>query len=50
MARDPSLRVIIACRNPELGEEAVRRLEEEGNSARFLPLDLAQVSESIGIC
>lgn len=41
LTRDPSLLVLIACRNPELGEEAVRQLEEEGNSARFLPLDLA---------
>ena len=40
-ARDPSLLVLIACRSPDLGAEAVKRLEEDGCSASFLPLDLA---------
>lgn len=45
VARDQSTLVVVACRDPKLGREAVRTLEAEGGQAAFLPLDLgAQAS------
>ncbi len=39
--RDRSKLVVIACRNPDLGQKAVKELKETGGQAVFLPLDLS---------
>lgn len=45
IARDRSKLVVVACRNPDLGKQAVGQLEASGGKAAFLPLDLSiQVS------
>lgn len=41
VAHDKDATVVIACRNPQLGKEAVARLAAFGDHAVFLPLDLA---------
>lgn len=41
IAGDKNAMVVIACRNPQLGQEAVARLTAPGGHAAFLPLDLA---------
>ena len=41
VAQDRNTLVVIACRSPELGRNAVERLEATGGQAAFLPLDLA---------
>lgn len=41
IARDRTALVVIACRNPRLGQEAVGRLVKVGANAVFLPLDLS---------
>ncbi len=41
IARDRGTLVVIASRNPQLGQEAVARLTAFGGHAAFLPLDLA---------
>ena len=41
IARDRGAMVVIASRNPQLGQEAVARLTAFGGHAAFLPLDLA---------
>jgi len=38
---DKNVVVVIACRNPQLGQDAVARLTAFGGHAAFLPLDLA---------
>lgn len=40
-ACDKTAMVVIACRNPQLGQDAVARLNARGGHAAFLPLDLA---------
>lgn len=42
IARDKHTLVVIACRSPELGQEAVRKLESAGYRAAYLPLDLSE--------
>ena len=42
IARDQHTLVVIACRSPELGQEAVRKLESAGYRAAYLPLDLSE--------
>ena len=41
IALDKDAMVVIACRNPQLGQDAVARLTAFGGHAAFLPLDLA---------
>lgn len=41
IAGDETAMVVVACRNPQLGREAVARLTALGGHAAFLPLDLA---------
>lgn len=41
LARDHSNLVVVATRNPALGEGAIEQLKAEGGHAVFLPLDLA---------
>jgi NAD(P)-dependent dehydrogenase (short-subunit alcohol dehydrogenase family) len=41
IALDMDAMVVIACRNPQLGRDAVARLTAFGGHAAFLPLDLA---------
>ena len=41
LAADSDNRVVIACRDAEKGEQAVRKLRQSGGKAEFLPLDLA---------
>ncbi|MEN3165324.1 SDR family NAD(P)-dependent oxidoreductase [Tistrella mobilis] len=40
-ANDETVMVVVACRNPQSGQEAVARLTALGAHAAFLPLDLA---------
>lgn len=41
LALDSDKRVVIACRDAEKGEKAVKKLRQSGGKAEFLPLDLA---------
>lgn len=41
VAQDRGTLVVIACRDAELGRDAVERLEAPGGQAAFLPIDLA---------
>ena len=41
IALDKDAMVVIACRNPQLGQDSVARLTAFGGHASFLPLDLA---------
>ena len=40
VARDRSELVVLACRNPDLGQQAVEHLKVDGGRAVLLPLDL----------
>lgn len=40
LLRDRSTLIVIACRNPSLGQKAVEELKESGGQAVFLPIDL----------
>jgi NAD(P)-dependent dehydrogenase (short-subunit alcohol dehydrogenase family) len=41
IVRDPSKLVVVACRNADLGHQAVEQLNTIGGKAAFLPLDLS---------
>lgn len=50
VARDRATLAVVACRNPESGQAAARRLGADGGKAAFLPLDLgvlASVRQSV---
>ena len=44
LAQEKNALVIIACRDPQKGEQAAQQLREKGGNAKTLPLDLASQS------
>jgi NAD(P)-dependent dehydrogenase (short-subunit alcohol dehydrogenase family) len=48
LARDPDNLVVIACRDPEKGEQAATTLRESGGAVQVLALDLSKLSSVRG--